>query len=140
MLTIRDATAADESTIKSMIREANLDPTSLKWQNFLIAEMEGKTVGIGQVKIYPGCRELGSLVVLKPYRRHGIASQLIEALETRHPRPIYLLCASHLGKFYGQFDYQTIGWLQAPAMLKLKTIFALPLRLFRIRILIMVKK
>ena len=71
---IREATAADAPTIKRMIREAQLDPTSLKWKNFLIAEVDGDIAGIGQVKPLLGCRELGSLVVAKAHRKQGIAA------------------------------------------------------------------
>jgi amino-acid N-acetyltransferase len=139
MLTIRPAAATDQPTIQRLIRAARLDPTSLKWQNFLVAEWDGELVGIGQVKPYPGCRELGSLVVLKQYRKNGIASKLIEALEALHPRPMYLLCPGHMEGFYNRFGYVTIGWMQAPPFLKLKTFITLPFKFFGIRVLIMRK-
>ncbi len=139
MVEIRPATADDAKTIKQMVRNARLDPTSLKWQRFLIAEVDSQIVGIGQVKQYPGCEELGSLVVARPFRKQGIAGELIAALEARSGRPLYLFCASHLEGFYQQFGYETIGFWQAPNFLKLKLLPTIFFRLFGIRVLIMRK-
>jgi len=136
---IREATAADAPTIKRMIREAQLDPTSLKWKNFLIAEVDGDIAGIGQVKPLLGCRELGSLVVAKAHRKQGIAASLIHALEARHGYPLYLLCLAKLEAFYNQFGYRTIRWRDAPTALKIKLTPALLARPFGIRVLVMVK-
>lgn len=133
-LTIRPAAAADAAQIKRMIRAERLDPTSLDWRHFLVAEVpaEGGSaaiIGIGQVKEYPGCLELGSLVVLPEYRGQGIAAALIKALEARGGRPLYLLCRSEMEGFYQRFGYQTISFWQAPLVLKLKLLPA-PLAAF----------
>lgn len=136
---IREATAEDDATIKMMIRRARLDPTSLKWQNFLIAEHEGNIVGIGQIKPYPGCEELGSLVTKRDYRGQGVGEQMIVALEARAGRPLYLLCAAKMETYYVRFGYETISWWEAPAFLKLKLSPTLILRLFGIRVLAMRK-
>lgn len=138
-ITIRPATENDSPIIKQMIRRARLDPTSLKWQNFLIAEVEGEIVGIGQVKPLPNCEELGSLVTKRAYRGKGVGSELIAALEARAGRPLYLLCASKMEAYYRRFGYETIAWWDAPAILKLKLMPALFLRLFGIRVLVMRK-
>lgn len=138
-VSIRSATQSDEATIKQMIREARLDPTSLKWQNFLIAEYEGEIAGIGQIKKLPGCEELGSLVTKRKYRGQGVGGKLITELESRAGRPLYLLCAQHNESYYKRFNYRTISWWEAPAFLKLKVAPALPLRLFGLRVVIMRK-
>lgn len=122
-----------------MIRRAHLDPTSLKWQNFLVAEHDGDIVGIGQVKPYPGCEELGSLVTKRDYRGQGVGEQMIAALEARAGRPLYLLCASKMESYYQRFGYETISWWDAPSFLKLKLSPTLILRLFGIRVLVMRK-
>lgn len=137
---IRAARAQDEATIKQMIREAQLDPTSLKWQNFLIAEVDGKIVSIGQLKPYPGCQELGSLVTLPDYRGRGIAGRIIAALETKADFPLHLLCLDHMAPYYRRFGYETIVWRDAPYFLKLKTAPTIPLRLFGLRVHIMRKE
>lgn len=139
LINIRSATIADDLTIKQMVREARLDPTSLKWQRFLIAEYENEIVGIGQIKQYPGCEELGSLVTKKDYRGIGIGGKLIESLETRAGRPLYLLCGAHNEGYYLRFAYETISWWDAPNFLKLKLSPTLLFRLFGIHVLIMRK-
>jgi amino-acid N-acetyltransferase len=124
-VTFRPAAAGDAARIRQMIRAARLDPTSLDWRHFLVAEVPAEDesaaiVGIGQVKVYPGCLELGSLVVLPEYRGQGIAAALIAALEARSGRPLYLLCRSEMEGFYRRFGYETISFWQAPLVLKLK--------------------
>lgn len=136
---IRPATADDDATIQQMIREARLDPTSLKWQNFLIAEVGGKIAGIGQVKRYPGCEELGSLVTLREMRGKGVGGAMIAALEARAGRPLYLLCVDKMEPYYQRFGYERISWWGAPWFLKLKLSPALLFRLFGIRVLVMQK-
>jgi N-acetylglutamate synthase-like GNAT family acetyltransferase len=136
---IRPAQQSDEANIKAMIRREQLDPTSLKWSNFLVAECNGEIVGIGQIKRYPGCNELGSLVTLPEYRNKGIASRLIAELEAQAGFPLYLLCASGLESYYQRFGYQRISWWDAPRFLKLKVAPTILFRLFGIRILVMKK-
>lgn len=136
---IREATQTDSPTIKQMVREERLDPTSLKWQHFLVAVHADQIIGIGQIKQYPGCEELGSLVTNAAYRGRGVAGKLIAALEARAGRPLYLLCAAKMEPFYHRFDYETMTWWQAPAFLKLKlapTILLIP---FGIRVRVMCK-
>lgn len=140
MVNIRPAVEQDAPTIKRLVRAEHLDPTSLDWRHFLVAELEGQIVGIGQVKPYPGCHELGSLVVLRPYRGQGIAAQLIAALEARTERPIYLMCAGRWREqYYQRFGYRTISFWRAPRVLRLKLAAVLLFRLFGVRIIAMRK-
>ena len=138
-ISIRRATENDSPIIKQMVKQARLDLTSLKWKNFLIAEVEGDIVGIGQIKQLPNCEELGSLVTKKTYRGKGVGEKLIASLEARAGRPLYLLCESKMEAYYQRFDYETISWWDAPAFLKLKLSPAFILRLFGIRVLVMRK-
>ena len=139
MVEIRPATLADRSIIRAMVFAEHLDPTSLNWRNFLIAEQEGEIIGIGQIKTFPGCNELGSLVTRKSHRGQGVARQLILALEQKAGFPVYLLCESRLENFYAQFGFRTIGWRAAPMALKIKLLPTLLFRVFGIRILVMRK-
>jgi amino-acid N-acetyltransferase len=139
-ITMRPAQATDAATIKALIWREHLDPTSLKWQNFLIAECEGQIAGIGQIKRYPSCNELGSLVTQHQYRGRGIAAKLIAALEAQAGLPLYLLCASKMEAYYQRFGYQTISWWAAPAVLRLKLAPTFLFRIFGIRMLVMLKQ
>lgn len=139
VIVIRPATADDHPTILRMIGAEHLDPTSLKWPHFLVAEDDGRIVGIGQIKEYGGLQELGSLVVLPDYRRQGIAAQLIQALEARAGRPLYLICRDFMEGYYWRFGYERIGYWSAPRALRLKMLIALSFRVFGIRIIVMRK-
>ena len=89
---IRPARAADAATIRSMIRAERLDPLNVHWENFLIAETGGRIIGIGQIKPYPGARELGSLAVAADQRQTGVGGAIINALIARENGPLYLFC------------------------------------------------
>jgi amino-acid N-acetyltransferase len=138
-LDIRAATEQDDATIKQMVSREHLDPTSLKWQHFLVVEHDGKIVGIGQVKQYPGCQELGSLVVLPEYRGQGIAGELIPALEARAGRPLYLTCRDRMQGYYAGFGYERIPLWKAPPAILWKLLFTRLFLLFGVRIVLMVK-
>ncbi len=118
--TIRRATAADQDTIRAMVRAAGLDPTALHWSHFYMAERGGEVVGIGQVRPAPRCRELGSLVVRKDLRGQGIGGQIIEAILASEPGDVYLECRARLASYYARFGFEEIPWQQAPMPLKLK--------------------
>jgi amino-acid N-acetyltransferase len=139
-VSIRPATAADELTLKQMVRAERLDPTSLKWENFLVAEDGAKIVGIGQIRQHPGCQELGSLVTLREYRGQGVASQLMTALEARADRPLYLFCPHYRESFYQQHGYTQAHYRDLPRYLKFKGLFAAFARLFGVRVLVMWKQ
>jgi amino-acid N-acetyltransferase len=138
-INIRAANAADEATIKAMVKRAQLDPTNLHWENFLLAEHEGQIIAMGQLKPYPDCTELGSLVTLRQYRGQKVASRIIAALEAKAKFPLYLICRDKMEAYYQRFAYQTIPWRQAPRSLKLKVSFTWLFRPFGIRVLVMRK-
>jgi len=88
----------------------NLQPTC-----FLVAEVAGQIVGIGQIKRHrDGTPELASLVVAEPYRRQGIGGQLVQALVARHrhahpAEPLYLFCLVELQSYYAHFGFQPVN-------------------------------
>lgn len=138
-LEIRPAKAEEDGPIKQMVRQARLDPTSLHWEHFLVAEYAGEVIAIGQVKQYPGCQELGSLYTRPRYQGLGIATRVMNALEARAGRPLYLLCMEKMVPFYQQHGYETIRWWQAPWFLKLKMSPVMLARLVGVRVYIMRK-
>lgn len=117
---IRPATEADAKTIKRMVRAAQLDPTSLKWQNFLIAEHAGSIVGIGQVKPYRGGKELGSLMVVSRWRKQGVGGAIVRALIDREQDNLFLLCSARLESYYAQFGFRRVGARKLSGVVKLK--------------------
>lgn len=136
--TIRRATAADQAVIKAIVGQAGLDPFNLKWPNFVLAEVDGQIAGIGQIRPYPNCPELGSIVTLPEHRRQGIATRIIETLLDGRTDTIYLECAGRMASYYTRFDFREIPWQQAPMPLKLKAGLGNMLgRLFGFRIAVM---
>ncbi|NDJ60751.1 MAG: GNAT family N-acetyltransferase [Chloroflexi bacterium] len=120
------------------MRGEGLDPTSLHWENFLVAEQDGQIVGIGQIKPYPSGPELGSLVVLAAYRGQGIAAQIIGALSASAPRPLYLMCLDKLESFYARYGFQRITRAEVPpGPIRLKLTLATPFRLVGLRVIVM---
>ncbi|MFN8483325.1 MAG: GNAT family N-acetyltransferase [Anaerolineae bacterium] len=120
-VSIRRATEADAATIRALVRAERLDPTTLKWPNFLVAEDDaGRIVGIGQVKPLPGARELGSLVVVPDWRERGVGGALIRALVAQESGALYLVCRDTLAPYYRKFGFRDIGWRDMPWALRAK--------------------
>jgi len=123
--TIEKARPEDQTAIKSLIREARLDITDIRWQKFLVARIEKSprtVLGCIQMKIYPGLKELASLVVGPAYRGQGIGQALVHRLLNDHlmtPRQdhnhnnrdhsIYLLCPQYRQSFYEQFHFKPVS-------------------------------
>ena len=105
------ATEADQPSIRRMVREAGVNPMNLHWPNFLIAEEEGATVGIGQVKLHnDGTRELASMVVLPESRRQGVGAAIIERLiADHHGQVLHLTCRRQLRAYYERFGFSALA-------------------------------
>lgn len=121
---IRPARADEQALIRQMVREARLDPTELHWSHFVVAEQDGAVIGIGQIRPYRRCRELGSLVVLPAYRESGVGGQIITALLAQETGDVYLECQSRLASYYSRFGFAPIPWWHAPMPLKFKAGFS----------------
>jgi N-acetylglutamate synthase-like GNAT family acetyltransferase len=82
----------------------------------LVAELEGRIVGVGQVRPHlDGSRELASLAVAPDVRRRGIGSQLVKALLAREHGPLHLFCRRGLRGYYRRFGFEVVqaealGW------------------------------
>lgn len=110
LYTLRPATAADNDTIKQMVRGAHLNPMGLKWQRFTLAVTPaGETIGCIQYKPHRGdVTELASLVVNKRWRKKGIARQLVDHIKETAGSPLWLMCAAPLAKFYEPFGFRRV--------------------------------
>jgi len=140
MIQIRPATAADQDTIRHIVRLGKLPPYSLKWQHFLVAEEDGRVIGVGQIRQHGGHNELGSLAVLPERRGQAVGAQLMAALETRAGLPLYLFCREPLETYYQRFGYRLVRLPEAPGQLKMMALLAFTLpRLFGFRIRLMRK-
>lgn len=108
-MNIRAATAADQSTIHRIIHDANINPMSLEWHHFIVAEEDGGVTGVGQVKQHSdGSRELASIAVIPERRGHGIAGEIIRTLLAQENGTLYLTCRNSLEDFYVRFGFRSI--------------------------------
>ena len=141
VIQIRSAQAHDQKRIRKIVWDARLDPTTLQWQNFIVAEVDSapnKTiVGIAQIRPYADCREFGSLAVLPEYRNQGIARQLIETLLAKETGDVYLDCERSKIPLYTRFGFHVISFKETPRTLKLKSLGARIMRLFGIYVVCM---
>jgi N-acetylglutamate synthase-like GNAT family acetyltransferase len=111
MIALRAATAADQPTIRRLIRQAGINPMGLNWNNFVLAvdEATGEVVGTGQIKPHgDGTRELASIATVPAYQRQGIARRIIERLLAENLGELYLTCMDNLGPFYEQFGFRVL--------------------------------
>jgi N-acetylglutamate synthase-like GNAT family acetyltransferase len=110
-LDIRTATEADQPTIRRFVKEARLNPMSLNWPNFVIAEDDSEIVGVGQVKAHgDGTRELASIVVAPARQGQGIGSAVIKTLLARNPAAVlHLTCRSELPSYYERFGFRLLN-------------------------------
>jgi N-acetylglutamate synthase-like GNAT family acetyltransferase len=119
---LRQATQSDQKIIKRLVHEVGINPMSLDWRHFIIAEDKenpksfrasepfGSIIGIGQIKQHgDGSRELASIAVIPERRGQGIASEIIRALLADEHGDVYLTCRAQLESFYNQFGFRKVG-------------------------------
>ena len=138
-LTIRPATQADQATIRRLIKEANLNPVSLEWPNFVVAEDGQAIVGIGQVKTHgDGSRELASIAVIPARQSQGIGSAIIKALLAGEYGIVHLTCQPQLQAYYERFGFRRLDPREWPTYFKrLLPIINTVARLFGTQIIVM---
>lgn len=119
---IRPAVEADAVIIKQSIKRAGLDPTSLDWRRFKLAESgDGEVLGMCQVRRYWDTRELGSLWVRDDLRGRGLGGLLIRACLAEESPPVHLECVVARQHYYETQGFRRIPILQAPRGLRLKS-------------------
>ena len=107
---IRPATEADQAEITRIVRSSNINPFSLRWPRFLIAEDQGRIAGVGQVKQHgDGSRELASIATIPEWRGKGVATAVVNALLARESGVLYLTCRRQMEPFYNRFGFTTVG-------------------------------
>ena len=118
---IRQATPSDIWSIRFLVLRAKLDPTQIRWQQFWVIECSGDIVACGQLREYSGVKELGSLVVVPAWRRHGLGSILTRHLIASCDQPLYLEClGQRLANFYSHFGFSPVTWEELPRSLQSK--------------------
>jgi N-acetylglutamate synthase-like GNAT family acetyltransferase len=115
-INIRPAGPGDQQTILSLIHQAKLNPRNLHWEHFLVAEENGKIVGVRQVKVHAqGTREVASGFVLPEYRNQGISALLMNELLVREHGPLYSMIDQKWLRYYEQFGFRQVAADQLPS-------------------------
>ncbi len=114
-LHLRPARESDQWTIRRIVWRALINPLELNWQRFLIAEIDGRCIGVGQVKPHAGgLRELASIAVIPAWQGKGIGSTIIRELLSREQGPVYLTCRERLESYYERFGFHRISIADMP--------------------------
>jgi len=117
---IRPATEADRPAILGLMRPGDFNRVNLRPACFLVAEDEGRVIGIGQIKHHrDGTPELASLVVAADRRGEGIGQALVRALVASHQGALYLFCLATLEGYYRQLGFQRVERAHLPLLLAL---------------------
>ena len=76
----------------------------------MVAEEEGRIVGVRQVKIPKnGTREVASGAILPECRRRGISTRLMNAVLASERGPLYLMCDERWAFYYEQFGFRHVA-------------------------------
>ena len=108
-VSLRRARESDAAAIRAIIRKAGINPMGIDWRRFLLAEVDGRIVGTGQIKPHgDGSRELSSIAVIPEFQRRGIAAQIITALIAGQTGTLYLTCQDRMEYYYERFGFRKI--------------------------------
>jgi N-acetylglutamate synthase-like GNAT family acetyltransferase len=140
VIAVRPARAEDRTAILKLILQERLDPSTLDWRNFNVAEVNGEIAGIAQVKPYADCREFGSLAVRPQFRRQGVGAALIAAALAAERGDVYLLCVQGRVPYYAKFGFKVIEANDAPGTLRRKLAVARLFAAFGVRVVCMRRK
>jgi amino-acid N-acetyltransferase len=116
---VRRATPPDQPTIRAMVHAERLNPSDLRWSNFMVAVADEDIVGACQMRRHAdGSRELGSLVVARGLRGRGIARRLIDALLAAEPGPVWMITAEGFACACARWGFRPIDPRSAPVKVR----------------------
>jgi N-acetylglutamate synthase-like GNAT family acetyltransferase len=116
---VRPAMRDDQAVIARMVHQAGLNPRSLDWHAFVIAEVDDEPVGVAQVRRHSdGSRELASLVVMAEHRGRGIAGRMIDALLSETTDPVFTLLDRRYAGHFTRWDFQPIAAADLPRSMR----------------------
>ena len=105
---IRDATGSDELDVECIMSTYFLDMDEVPIDDFIIAEVGGKVVGVAAL-IERECCEVHSVAVHPNYRGNGIGSKMVSSLiKDSSSNRVYVRTTSPL-------FFRKIGFLELPA-------------------------
>lgn len=121
-ISVERACAADAEGIAALVRQARINPTSLHWQNFVVArDAERGLVGCGQIRSAPFTRgrEVKSLVVLPEYRDGRLSRAILRGLIEGERGVVWGTCVAGLAPYYTRFGCEIVPARKAPLYYRL---------------------
>lgn len=116
---IRRAGPKDQPQIAAMVRRAHLNPSKLEWSRFMLAEYEGRPVGVAQVRVHPdGTRELASLVVDRAMQGRGVATRMVDALLAEEKDDVFTLIDQRFVRHFERWGFSAVPATSLPRYLK----------------------
>jgi amino-acid N-acetyltransferase len=116
---VRPAIEADQPGILALVRSERLNPNNLAWRNFVVASDETGISGAVQIRNHAdGSQELGSLVVRREARGHGVASRLVEAITARDNRRLFMITGAAFATHFERWDFRPIDPNEAPRAIR----------------------
>jgi amino-acid N-acetyltransferase len=114
-ITVRPARAWEQEAIRRLVLSERLNPTDLRWHNFIVAVDDSVLVGAVQLRRHAdGSRELGSLVVLPQVRGQGIAARLIDTLLADQRGQVHMITNGEHAERFRQWGFERIEPRRAP--------------------------
>ncbi|MBN8702587.1 MAG: GNAT family N-acetyltransferase [Bacteroidetes bacterium] len=77
--------------VKAGILILQLDGRILNPDNFIVAKVDNKVVGFGQLKTFSHYQEISTVGILPPYDQQGIGSRLIKLLLEKSNKPVFVV-------------------------------------------------
>jgi amino-acid N-acetyltransferase len=112
---IRRAFAREEAAICALVRGERLNPNHLHYENFAVAVSGGELIGASQIRRHKdGSRELGSVVVARSWRGHGISAAIIEWLLRDETGTLFAITRRKHADHYARFGFAAVPAREAP--------------------------
>ncbi len=109
MLQVRPARDEDLPGIDRLVASVGGDQEDLAADQFRVGQADdGRIVGCGRLKPYPGFCELASLAVAEEWRASGVGREIVSQLLQRHQGPVYLICEDDVVDFFRRFGFGLI--------------------------------
>jgi amino-acid N-acetyltransferase len=116
---VRRALAAEQNAICALVRSERLNPHHLHFENFAVAVRGGEVIGASQIRCHrDGSRELGSVVVARPWRGRGISAELIGSLLTVETQTLYVITRLKHAHHYARWGFVAIPPRTAPGPIR----------------------
>mgnify|MGYP001609350643 CR=1 FL=1 len=106
MFSLKRATIEDMLGIMDLLLLVDGDTDNIKPEEFLVAkDINNNLLGCGRLKKYPNCIEVASIAVYPPYRKIGVASNIITNLVESTKEKLWLLCEKALVPFFEKMGF-----------------------------------